>query len=461
MGKSSKLLFFLIFQCMLNFAWGQKAGSDMDSTNSVDRESSLFNLSEGNFEANNWSFAGQSTYVVQQHPEFQSKYSGANSLTSLKSDKETLDLTLYIGVGLWSGAELYINPEIDQGFGLSNTVGVAGFPSGEAYKVGAQIPYYKLPRAFLRQTFNLGGESLFLENQPNQIKREITSNNVTLTIGKFSVVDIFDSNSYSHDPRSDFLNWSIIESGAFDYAADSWGFTQGAALEWTQDWWTLRAGYFALSTQPNQETIDTTFHQHEWVSEIEARYALFSQPGKIKILNYVNQGVMGLYSDAINLGGLLQSIPDTSLVRKMNSKKGWSLNGEQELTNDIGMFFKYSKSDGAKEAFDFTEINQSLSTGLLFKGTPWKRHNDSFGIGFSKNDIGLDAQHYFAMGGVGILIGDGGLRYGSERISEIFYNFEINKKYNFAIDFQSIQNPAYNRDRGPVSISGLRLHAVF
>ncbi|MCL6455625.1 MAG: carbohydrate porin, partial [Ralstonia pickettii] len=198
-------------------------------------------------EPERWNVHGQFTNVTQWHPSFRSPYSGTNSLTPDNNTKETVDVTLYLGLRLWKGAELYANPEIDQGFGLSNTVGLAGFSSGEAYKIGNNAPYRKLPRLFLRQVINLGGEQQAVESAPNQLAGSRSADNVTITVGKFSVADIFDTNTYAHDPRGDFLNWAVIDAGAFDYAADAWGYTHGLAVEWTQSWWSLRGGLVALS----------------------------------------------------------------------------------------------------------------------------------------------------------------------------------------------------------------------
>lgn len=447
-------------------AWAQRVGSDTDSPTWIPSANSDQTWRESDFlqkieDAPWWSAKGQMTLINQTNAGFGAKYSGDNSLLNTRSSKQTIDTTLYLGLRLWGGAEIYFNPEIDQGFGLSNTLGVAGFPSGEAYKVGAPNPYYKLPRAFLRQTIDLGGESFHMDDQANQMAKNITANNLTLTLGKFSVVDVFDTNSYAHDPRSDFLNWTVVEAGAFDYAADSWGFTQGIALEWTQDWWTLRGGYFALSSKPNSEKIDTQFDQHEWVAEFEERHQLAERPGKLKWLSFVNQGYMGLYGDALTLSNLDGNSIDISSVRKLNKRSGWSLNFEQEMTDDLGIFLRYSQNDGAKEAFDFTEVNQSLSTGFVLKGTTWKRHNDSLGFAWVDNRLSADAQSYFKAGGMGILIGDGGLNYAQEMITEVFYNLVFNDTISTALDYQNIKNPAYNQDRGPVNILGVRIHASF
>jgi high affinity Mn2+ porin len=186
------------------------------------------------------SIHGQTTYVNQYAPGFHEPYRGPNSLIA-KSGRETWDAALYAGFRLWQGAEVWINPEIDQGFGLSKTRGVAGFPSGDAYKVGANYPYARLPRFFARQTIGLGRESEKVELGLNQFERTRLANRLVITFGKFAVTDIFDTNIYAHDPRSGFLNWSLIDTGTFDYAANTWGFTYGTAVEWYQDRWPLSA----------------------------------------------------------------------------------------------------------------------------------------------------------------------------------------------------------------------------
>jgi len=183
---------------------------------------------------------GQGTFTLQATPAFASPYAGPNSLAPAQA-KETVDLTLFAGARLWRGAEIWANPEIDQGFGLSDTLGVAGFTSGEAYKVGKANPYFKLPRLFVRQTVNLGGATSDVAAAANQFAGHQSANRLVITVGKFGVADVFDTNAYAHDPRADFLNWAIIDTGSFDYAANSWGFTYGAAAEWYQGDWTLRA----------------------------------------------------------------------------------------------------------------------------------------------------------------------------------------------------------------------------
>jgi high affinity Mn2+ porin len=412
-------------------------------------------------EPERWNLHAQATHITQWHGKFKAPYAGSNSLASDGESSETTDATVFLGLRLWHGAELYANPELDQGFGLSNTLGVAGFPSGGAYKVGRNSPYYKLPRFFLRQTINLGGETQALESSANQLAGSKTADNITVTVGKFSVVDIFDTNTYAHDPRSDFLNWSVLESGAFDYAADAWGYTRGAAVEWTQSWWTVRGGFFALSVTPNAEALDVGFGQREWVGEVEARHQLFGRPGKVKLLAFVNQGYMGRYNDAVNLAQQTGSTPDTSQVRQYASRRGIALNLEQELAPDLGFFARASMNDGSKEAFDFTDINQSVAAGFSLSGDRWGRHKDKLGVAFVVNGLSKSARRYFENGGMGVLVGDGAMNYGREQIAEIYYNWAVMPHVTVGLDYQYIIHPAYNRDRGPVSVAAARLHLEF
>jgi high affinity Mn2+ porin len=414
-------------------------------------------------EAERWNLHGQFTTVLQYHPAFHSPYAGANSLDPGGSGKETVDVTLYAGRRLWPGAALYVDPEIDQGFGLSDTYGVAGFPSGEAYKVGARNPYFRLPRLFVRQVWGLdaGRNDSAVDSGPNQLAEGVDADNVTLTVGKYSVVDIFDKNRYANDSKSDFLNWSLLNSGAFDYPADAWAFTYGGALEWTQSWWTLRAGAFALSKVPNSKDIDGTFDQFGVVAEIEERHHLGEHPGKLRLLGFLNRGRMGSYDDALALAQQTDSAPNTMLVRRYASRPGVALNLEQETDTDLGVFARLSYNVGNEEVFEFTEINRSLAVGASAPGRPWRRPGDTAGAALVVNALSGPARDYFADGGYGILIGDGRLNYGLEQIVETYYNAAVLPHCSLSADFQYVLNPAYNRDRGPVLIFGLRLHAQF
>jgi len=412
--------------------------------------------------AEDLSLHGQATFVDQYHPGFRSPHRGPNSLDPGSRGEETFDATLFAGLRLWTGGELYANPEIDQGFGLSGTVGMAGFPSGEAYKIGKSDPYLRLQRLFFRQSFELGGQSQNVEPGANQLGGETTANNIVVTFGKISSVDIFDVNAFAHDPRIDFLNWSVIDAGAYDYAADSWAYTYGIAVEWTQNWWTWRTGLFDLSRVPNTTALETGFAQFEIVSEFEERHSWFGQSGKLKLLGFLNRGRMGAYRDAVAVARETGSVPDMALVRNYASRPGASLNLEQALADGLGLFARVSFNDGSKEAFEFTEINRSISLGLSLNGMRWARSGDTFGVAAAVNALSRAARSYFAAGGLGILIGDGQLpHYGYETILETYYSAELTDWLAASADYQFVINPAYASDRGPVSIFALRLHAHF
>jgi high affinity Mn2+ porin len=405
-----------------------------------------------------WSLHGQVTGIVQYHPSFRWSYQGANSLDPGNSGRETVDLTLYAGLRLWQGGQLFANPEIDQGFGLSNTLGVAGFPSGEAYKVGASDPYFRLPRLFLRQTFALGPDVETVGRGANQLAGAQPVDSLVVTCGKFSVVDLFDTNRYAHDPRADFMNWAVIDAGAFDYAADAWGYSYGAAVEWNPSNWTARLGAFALSRVPNSRELDRGFGQFALIGELERRHAWDGHPGKLKLLGFVNHGLMGRYDDALAQSRTTAAIADTSLVRQTLSRPGFALNFEQELGADLGVFARASINDGSKEAFEFTEINRSISLGLSLNGHRWSRAQDAVGLALVVNGLSSAARDYFEAGGLGILIGDGALRYGAEKIAETYYALRVAPHWTVTANYQYIDHPAYNRDRGPVSVLGARLH---
>jgi high affinity Mn2+ porin len=413
-------------------------------------------------EQENWAIHGQATNVWLLQPAFRSPYRGTHSLRAGANGRETVDVTVYAGIRPWPGAEIWINPEVDQGFGLSDTFGVAGYVSGEAYKVGKAQPYVLVQRGFLRQTIDLGGETEKLEPDLNQLGGTQTANRLVFTIGKYSVVDIFDTNKYAHDPRNDFFNWSIIDQGAFDYAANSWGYTYGGSAEWYQDWWTARAGVFDLSQAPNTAALSHGFGQGQFVAELEERHSLWDQPGKLKFLYWLTRGRLGTYLDAISLGATAGQTPSTSDVRRFRTKDGFGLNLEQQLAIDFGVFARASMSQGTVEEVDFTDINKSISGGLSLTGSRWGRPNDTVGLAGAINRISHQGKLYLAAGGLGGIIGDGQLpNAGPEQILEAYYSVALFNFAHFTADYQFIKNPAYNRDRGPVSVFGLRLHVQY
>jgi high affinity Mn2+ porin len=409
-----------------------------------------------------YSLHGQITNVTLYHPSFPSPFRGTNSLDPGSRGDETISATLFAGIRLGNHLEFYADPEVDQGFGLSNTLGIADYPSAEAYKIGAEYPYIRLPRAFGRYVIGLGGETEADAPAANELSGSHRADNLTLTLGKFSVTDIFDTNSYAHDPRADFLNWAIIDAGAFDYAADAWGFTYGAAAEWSQDWWTLRAGVFDLSRTPNGKFLTRGFGEFSTTAEFEIRQDWLGAPGKLKLLAYEDTGDMANYTDAIRAAAANGGVPDLAAVRKYGTKPGIVFNAEQQLRPDLGVFLRASLDDGHKEVYEFTEINRSVSGGLSLNGGRWNRPDDTVGLAGVIDGLSNPALAYFRAGGLGLLIGDGQLKtYGLEKVIETYYSASVIDGIAVSLDYQYIENPAYNADRGPVSVFGFRFHAQF
>jgi high affinity Mn2+ porin len=408
-----------------------------------------------------WALHGQFTYVEQEDSNFHDPYEGTNSLKP-GHGKETTDLDLWLGAALWSGAEAWINPQLDQGFGLSDTLGAAGFPSGEAYKVGSNAPYLRLQRAFLRDTFEGGGERTAAIPTAMGLGRLQSANRWVLTVGKFAVTDVFDNNQYAHDPRADFMNWSAIDGGAFDYAADAWGFTVGAAVERYQGPWTLRLGIFDLSNVPNSVHLDPGFHEFQLQSEIEHRHSIGTHAGKLMLTVFETRGRMGLLDQAVALARSTDTPVDIAAVRQYRGRFGGVVNLEQELSESLGLFARYSKAAGNVEPYDFTDVDRSLEVGASLKGAAWKRGDDAVAVALIDNGISAERERYLDAGGLGILIGDGKLPHpGPEMILETYYRVALIAHLAVSLDYQYIDHPAYNRERGPVSIVAVRLHAEF
>ena len=420
----------------------------------------------------NVNFHGQFTLVEQGYPAFRSPYQGANSLPGGGQGRETTDLTLSVGVRLWQGAQAWMQPEIDQGHGLEDTHGVAGFTSAESYKIGFTYPYARMQRYFVRQTVDLGGDTEKVDADFSQFASTQTANRLVLTFGRFSVVDIFDTNKYANSPKNDFLNWSSVNVGSFDYAGDAWAYTYGVAAEWYQGNWTLRGGLFDMSQTPSGGGgnsalgygLDPSFSQIEAVGEIERRYQLWGQPGKIKLTGFLIHGRMGTYENALAFSAAtgLNASDALAAVRTFAIKPGASLNLEQQLTETVGLFARAGWADGNHEEWDNTDIDRSAELGVSVNGKLWGRADDTVGIAGVVNGISSAHVAYLNAGGLGIVIGDGQLPHpGLEQIIETYYSYAMSASTKLSFDYQFIANPAYNTDRGPVNVFAGRFHWQF
>ena len=410
-------------------------------------------------ESDRWEIHGQTTYLPQGYPRFRALYTGTNSLTPAPQAQATWSNSLYLNARLWEGGEVYYNPELLQGFGLNDTVGAAGFPNGEAQKSNVPYPHYNTSRLFLRQTFGFGGEQEELASGPGQLAGKVDVSRLTVQAGKFAVLDVFDGNSYAKDTRKDFMNTSMWAPGAFDYSADKVGLTYGATAELNQKQWALRSGYFLMQSVSNANSFDTkVFERGTYVLELETRFSLFSQPGKLRTIAWLNGAFSGSYRETLNNPALNLDIAQTRTGRV---KYGYILSLEQALTDQVGLFGRWSWNDGKTEIMAFTDIDASLSLGLSIKGAKWGRPDDVIGIGGAINALSRDHRDFIAAGGLGVLIGDGALTYRRERILESYYAYALNKQLTLTADYQLITNPAYNADRGPVHVFSGRFHGEF
>jgi high affinity Mn2+ porin len=411
-------------------------------------------------DADTFNLHGQTTFVSQYVFPFRSPYSGTNSLAP-NSGRETWDLTFYAGMRLWEGAELWFNPEMDQGFGLSDSVGAAGFPSAEAFKVGFSYPYARIPRLFVRQTIDLGGETQKVDAGINQFAGSQTANRLVITVGKFAPTDIFDANKYAHDARNDFLNWTLGDTGTYDYAADAWAYTYGGVAEWYWGDWTLRGGVFDMSAAPNTTNLDPTFQQFQLDGEIEHRHELWGQPGKLTLTGFLTRGRMGRFDDAVALALATGTTPSTAAVRQYTSRPGMAFNMEQQIRDGIGAFVRAGVADGAVEPYEFTDVDRTVAGGFSFSGSLWGRKDDTLGLAGIVNGISSAHREYLNLGGLGILVGDGMLpHYGPEQILETYYSLPL-FSWHATLDYQFINHPAYNTDRGPASVIATRFHTQF
>jgi high affinity Mn2+ porin len=412
-----------------------------------------------------WELHGQTTFIYQGYPAFNAPYSGANSLPPGGESRETWTVSAFLGIRLWHGGELYYNPETLQGFGVASTTGAAGYPNGEAQKSNFPYPRYNTSRLFLRQTIGLGGEREPVEGEYGQLSGERDVSRLTLQFGKYSIKDLFDGNDYAEDPRLDFLNWSIWASGAFDYPADRLGLTWGFTAELNQPRWAVRAGYFLVGNQPNANTFDMAlFSRGGYVGELEMRFKPYDRPGTLRLGTWLTSTFAGSYNQAVALAALdpgLTANDTIAQTRQGRTKYGFYLNLQQELSDDVGLFARFSWNDGRSEIGAFTDIDTSLSAGLSIKGTAWGRPDDRVGIAGAWNNISADHSGYLAAGGLGVLVGDGQLSYASENVIETYYAFQLAKGIVASADYQFLGNPAYNAARGPVHVFSGRLSARF
>jgi hypothetical protein len=432
-----------------------------------------------------WNFYGQSTYISQWMPAFQAPYTNLNGSTnSLKPNAQnsfTWTATLFFGLKLWDGGEIYAVPEVISELPLSQLKGLGGdIQNFELQKNGSEVPIIYNARAYFKQEFDIGGSRERLESDPLQLGATVDTRRFNFIVGKFSVLDFFDKNTYAGDLRRQFFNMSFMASAAFDFAADSKGYTVGLVGEQFWDQWTVRYGRVAAPYYPNQLILNYDIFQYYGdQAEIEHRHEVFGMPGAIRLLGFRNHEVMGKFTDAIamyernpgaynattcpgfNYGSHNATAPDLCWARKPNTKLGIGLNIEQQVLDDLGFFARGLWNDGNTEVYSYTSTDRSISLGSLLEGDRWGREKDTVGVGFSQNWISKSHAQYLAMGGIDGFIGDGALRQATEHVVDVFYSFNVANPFWVTADFQHIANPGYNSARGPVDVYGLRAHLEF
>ncbi len=410
----------------------------------------------------------QLTYNWQRHPAFQAAYSGPNSIIASGEKMYTFTADAFLGFRPWKDGEVYLTPEVSQGVPFSNNlIGLGGFTNGEITRAAGTNPTVYRQKLFLRQTWNNGGGSQRVEPGQNQLAGYVDKNRFVLTVGNFSTLDVFDPNSYAKDPHTQFMNWGNWTYAAYDYAADARGFGWGFAAEWYQDDWALRFGRMSGPKEPNGLPTDFALANHYGDQlEVEHEHVLYGRPGAVRVLGWRNRAKLASFSDALawlNAHPGNYTGPD-ALIAVRNSEKikyGVGVNVEQEISDSTGFFLRAMQADGRTETYAFTEVDGSLSSGFLIKGNGWGRDRDTVGLSLMRNTLSDERRRFLEAGGISFFIGDGRLNYRPETIFEGFYSIGLGKEVWLTADYQRVQNPAFNADRGPIDVYAARFHAEF
>ena len=412
-------------------------------------------------ETKRWNFHYQNTNIYQYHPSFKAKYSGVNSLNPKDEANTSITGTMYFGVRLWKGLSAYYNQEISGGSGFSETRGIAGFPNGEVYRVSDALPKIYIARLYIRQVFGMSEDYQKVEDGINQLSDYLPTSYLAITAGKFSILDFFDDNKFSHDPRTQFFNWALMGNGSWDYPANTRGYIYGIVTELVKPKWAFRFATVMVPITANGAVMDKNiFRSHSEALQVEYKYNFGNQSGIIRLLTFLTEARMGNYIKSIEWGlenHIAPVIDSTNTLGR--TKYGFGINVEHNFNKEVGAFFRASWNDGHNETWEFTEIDRAISSGFQLSGNIWNRTNDKLGLALLVNGLSNDHRNYLKAGGYGFIIGDGNLNYQPEMIAELYYSYKL-KDYPLWItpDYQFILNPAYNKDRGPVHAFGIRVH---
>ncbi len=435
-----------------------------------------------------WNFHAQTTFIPAFDAGFPAAYSGPNSLSQAAQHRSSFSADLFLGAPLWHGGEFYADLLMWQGFGLSNSFGLETSPNAEAYRAGTEDPRFMISRFFVRQNFGMGGEQEDVPDGQLTLPGKRDVSRLTITVGRMSMTDIFDYNTYNHDPRTQFMSWASTLL-TWDYPADTVGYTTGIAIELNQPDWAVRYGWYQLPSTPNGFTSDDRIFMwpivqpgdgptsdgefwKQWgmILELERRWHIEDHPGAVRLSAWMDHGYLASFNQATALLLVSPPSPNTPQGTEINipaaafgfrTQYGFGVNWEQEIAKNVGIFGRGGWRDGQTAAAAFGDADWTAQLGLSVKGAAWSRPDDTYGL--CGNVVGASRQQiaFLQAGGTGLLNGDGNLNYAPEMSFETYYQFAVGKNLLLALDYQFFANPAFNSARGPVNIFAGRVHWAF
>lgn len=421
-----------------------------------------------------WDWGFQATAVTQVAPSFRSPYVGEHSFMNDGSGKPatTFVTTLYGAVRLWKGAWVSVQPEFSDGSGVGGGTGMAGYPNVDVLRIPAIAGKPYIARAFIQQSIPLGETTGVYEPPPSPESKFLPGGEhlfgvhgvprLEITFGKLNVADIFDTNDFVGDAHHGLMNWGLVNNGAWDFSADTRGYTWGLTLAFEGASLSARAGAYMMPAVANGVELDHDLRNaHAVNAEIEWGFDR-KREGAVRLLGYVNSGNMGSYVESLALAAASGTTPDITTTREPGRKKyGAGLNAQYRLTSQLGLFGRLGWNDGKTETFCYTEIDQTAVLGAMQSGAPWKRPVDDLSLAVAVNGISAEHRQYLEAGGLGFQLGEGRLNYAPEIVTELDYAARLTAAVSAGLDVQYVVNPGYNRDRGPVTVFGIRLHAHF
>jgi Carbohydrate-selective porin len=406
----------------------------------------------------------QATLVGQKLDHLRSPYAGPLSLPANGDQAVSRTFGVYLGMRLPAHLAFYLDTELFTGGGVNKGTGTAGYVNGDVVRAGPgsgskQRPY--IARAYLDWNWPLGEDSAPVGRAQDQLPGAIATQRIELKLGRLALADDFDKNRYANDTRHQFMNWDFINAAAYDYAADTRGYTDGFVAAWVQPRWTLRYGLYQMPLLANGQALAGPLGRAR-AEQVQLSLRPFGSDGfALRLLAFRNIAKMGSYAQALAMAASGGTPPDIVANDRYGRRKhGYVINAELPLADagDTGLFARWAWNDGHTQSFAYTEADRALSVGAQLSGVHWRRSEDRVGVAFDFNGLGSAHRAYLAAGGCGFLLCDGALDYGRERVVEAYYRLQLGHYLQLSPDLQWITNPGYNRARGPARVVGLRMH---